>query len=115
MRQEPHGVTVPPELARPLSRLASVGLDVLSRRDGGLPVAPGLARLLSQLDTADSGHAFATMSETRWIAVAAAAQLAGVSERSVRRLAASGRLIAQRHGLRSWQIDASSARDYARR
>jgi hypothetical protein len=115
MQQEPPGVVVPAALCAAVARLAVVGLDVLSRRDGGLRPVPGLPALLRELSMADTGHAFATIGETRWVDVAEAARLAGVSERSARRLAANGRLIARRHGLRSWQIEASSAREYGRR
>ena len=115
MPQAVPGVVVPAALCAPLLRAAVIGLDTLARRDGTGRPAPGLARLLAELDAAGTGHPLATMSETRWIAVAEAAQLAGVSERQARRLAASGRLIARRHGLRSWQIESSSAGDYGRR
>lgn len=108
--QPPAGVTVPPHLCRVVARAAVLGLQVLARRDGAAQSAPGLARLLAELDASASGHQFANLDE-HWIPVTEAAALAGVSERSVRRLAANGRLRARRAG-RDWQVSADSAADY---
>jgi hypothetical protein len=107
------GVIVPPHLCRALARLAVVGLAELSRRDGGLTTAPGLAALLARLDASASGPAVETMEAQRWLAAREAAELAGTSARHARRLAAAGRLIARRRG-RDWEIDEASARDYGR-
>jgi excisionase family DNA binding protein len=114
MTQQEPGVFIRASLCGLVLRALVAYLGAQSRRDGGTRPAPGLARLLGQLDMADNGHACATIDETRWVDVAEAARLAGVSERSVRRLAKSGRLIARRHGHRSWLIDADSATGYGR-
>ena len=43
------GVVVPPELARPLAKLAIIGAKMLSDRNGGLVLVPGMASLLAEL------------------------------------------------------------------
>jgi excisionase family DNA binding protein len=108
------GVVVPPGLCRVVARLALLGLADRGRRDGGAPVVPGLAQLLGQLDAAGNGHAPATVVLPSWVTAGEAAEVMGLSRRSVRRLAASGRLIARRPG-HEWQVDRQSAEDYARR
>ena len=54
------------------------------------------------------GRAPARMSATNWVGVMEAATRTGRSERQIRRLASSGRVIAKRLGHRSWAIDLSS-------
>lgn len=110
------GVTVPAHLGRKVAWLAWLGAEVASARSGGLPLTPELARVLDQLDMSARRQPFTRMAvdEARWVTTIEAAALAGVSDRSVQRLAASGRLIARRHGRRGWLIDSSSARDYGR-
>lgn len=107
------GVIVPPELARQLVDAAVLGLADRARRNGGtVAVAPGLRDLLGRIDASANGHPFARM-ETSWLAAGEAAQLAGVSSRHMRRLAASGKVRRRRRG-RDWEVDADSARDYGR-
>jgi excisionase family DNA binding protein len=109
---EPGGVTVPPELARVVARLAVLGLAEMSRRDGGAPRVPGLAALLTELSA--RGHEPPTVASCLPLSTSReAAALLGLSCRSARRLAASGRLIARRQG-RDWLIDRESIEDYAR-
>lgn len=105
-------VTVPPELARVVARLAVLGLAEMSRRDGGaMPRVPGLAALLTELS--EVGHVPETVVPLAPFTTSReAASLAGLSCRQVRRLAANGRLIARRQGW-EWQVDRQSAEDYA--
>lgn len=105
---------LPGSLTRAVVETAVLALADEARRDGALRPAPGIALLLRQLDVSATRHPVATMDPTRWITVAEAAPLAGITERSVQRLAASNRLIARRHGERVWQVDHDSARDYGR-
>ena len=108
-------LTIPPHLARPLARLVVIGLSELERRNGGLPLTPGLASLLA--DLSGFGHAAAMLAAEAhgtWVVSGEAAALTGLTERSARRLAASGRVIARRAG-GTWLIDRESIEDYARR
>jgi hypothetical protein len=106
------GVVVPPHLCRAVARVLVVGLAELSRRDGGVPAAPGLARLLAELSA--SGHGPVIVgSVPSGMGTSEAAALIGVAPRSARRLAASGRLIARRCG-RDWELDPQSVQDYVR-
>lgn len=114
MPQEPPAAVVPPGLARQLVDAAVLGLAQMARRDAGGAVTPGLTALLRQLDASATRHPVGNLDATRWITVAEAAGLAGLTERSVQRLARNGRLIARRHGHRVWQVDEASARDYGR-
>jgi excisionase family DNA binding protein len=124
MRQEPPGVVsleavrqlagiLPSGMARAVVDAAVHELAARSRRDGTAAIAPGVRDVLSALDVSASGQPFASMDGTRWVSTAEAARLAGVSERSVRRLAESGRIRARRPG-RDWQVDHDSAQDYGR-
>jgi Helix-turn-helix domain len=107
------GVTVPPELCRPLARLAVLGLLEVSRRDGGAHPAPGLVTLLEQMSA--NGPVLPTVGNVDgapcWLTAGEAAAVTGCSARQMRRLA-GGRLRARKHG-RAWMIDAASAADYA--
>lgn len=105
------GVLVPPGLCGAVARLAVLGLREQLRRDGGLPAAPGLAAVLTELSS--GGRAPETVVLLAPFSSREAAELAGIDPRSARRLAASGRLIARRRG-RDWEIDRQSAGDYAR-
>ena len=115
MQQHPAGVTVPPELCRFLhvAVLAQVRED--EYRNGALAPA-GLLALLAELRAAASGRAAGRIGtvETRWVTVAEAAGLAGVSQRRIRQLAAERKIRSRRHG-RDWQIDPQSARDWPAR
>ena len=62
-----------------------------------------------------TGHAFVKVEVTSWVDVAQAADLAGITERHVRRLAASGQIIARRHGRRAWSIQMESLTNVLRR
>lgn len=113
----PGDVMVPAELARPLARLAVTGARAVQERDGGLPLAPGMAGLLAELAMSGSGHAVRSVapvtprSPGRWLTVGQAAGLMRLTCRHVRRLARGGRLTARRAG-RAWLIDPDSAEDY---
>lgn len=106
------GVTVAPQLCRVVARLAVLGLAEITCRDGGPPSVPGLASLLTALDSS-SGTAPVTVMPDIWITTSQAAAVLGLSCRQARKLAAAGRLIARRHG-RDWQVSRQSAQDYAR-
>lgn len=113
-------VAVPGPLERVVVRLCWLGLGDLTRRNGSPPVVPGLARFLGELDMRASAHGVAMMEAShyttgRWVSTSEAAQLAGISESQVRRLAADDRLIARRVGRRAWLVDADSASDYRNR
>ncbi|MGO9502741.1 MAG: helix-turn-helix domain-containing protein [Streptosporangiaceae bacterium] len=108
------GVRVPRELCGVVARLAVLGLAELSRRDGGLSPAPGLAALLSELSARGRGRATVRVPLMAPLGSSEAAQMAGVSARSVRRLAAAGRLRARRQG-RDWLIDPDAIEDCAER
>lgn len=60
------------------------------------------------------GRAPARMRATNWVGVMEAATRTGRSERQVRRLASSGRVIAKRIGHRSWLIDIESLENVLR-
>jgi hypothetical protein len=120
-----NGVTVPPELCRVVARLAVLGLAEVSRRDGGLRPAAGLADLLTRLDmsaprrapdpmgSANSPLAGSTpLLGSGWLTVSEAAAVIGTSPRQIQRLA-GGRLRARRTG-HVWLIDSDSAGSYAR-
>lgn len=108
------GVTVPPEWCDIVLRMLIRDLKAQAGRNGGPPgIVPGLSAILRQLEASAGRHPVATMAAERWISAAEASRLAGVSERSAQRLAASGRLIARKRR-RDWEIDADSARDYGR-
>jgi hypothetical protein len=120
--QEP-GVFIAAERCARLSRQLGVLVRLLQQQNGGLRVGEDFGQLLNEIEDAaavaargvtPSRHLLAILDETRWVTVAEAAPLAGISERSVQRLAKSGRLIARHHGQRSWLIDAGSARNYGR-
>lgn len=128
MQQEPPGVVsleavrqlagiLPSGMARAVVAAAVRELAARSRRDGTAAIAPGVRDVLAALDVVDvsaTRHLLGTIDVTRWITTAEAARLAGITERSVQRLAASGRLINRRHGRRSYLIDFASAQDYGR-
>lgn len=109
-------VAVPGPLRRAVARLLVLGLAEQSRRDGGVRPAPGLAQFLHELDRPASGPAVGKIAlspyTTGWVSTREAAELTQLNERQVRRLAASGRLIARRAG-RDWLINRQSAQDYA--
>jgi excisionase family DNA binding protein len=119
-------VTIRRDVLRALIRNTVNGLAASAGRNGGGALLPGLGAELARLhavagDGEGSGRASETAPATmrglevhRWLAVGEAAELTGTSAQWVRRLAASGRLIAKRHGRRSWLIDADSARDYGK-
>lgn len=107
------GVLVPAGLCRPLLGLVVLGLAERARRDGGVQPVPGLVALLTELDMAGNGRVPAMVGSSWWVTAGEAAALAGISGRSVRRLAASGRVIARRAG-HEWLIDRQSAIDYGR-
>jgi excisionase family DNA binding protein len=118
--EPPAGVVVPVGLAGLLGRLVEYGLGVLAERNGGLPQVPALDVLRTELRTAAAspgGHPrriLAVAGQARSLTVGEAAQVMGVSQRHVRRLAAAGAVIAHRQG-RDWLIDAAAAADYHRR
>ncbi|MCA4132944.1 helix-turn-helix domain-containing protein [Arthrobacter sp. M4] len=60
------------------------------------------------------GRVPARMGATSWLGVMEAAARTGRSERQVRRLAASGRVIAKRIGHRSWLVDIDSLENVLR-
>jgi hypothetical protein len=60
------------------------------------------------------GRAPARMRATNWLGVMEAAARTGRSERQVRRLASSGRVIAKRIGHRSWLVDIESLENVLR-
>jgi excisionase family DNA binding protein len=119
----PGDVVVPGQLARPLARLATIGAEAIQRDSGGLPLVPGMAGLIAELDTSASGPALGSVGAGQshpvsaagsWLTVDQAAGLAGgISCRHVRRLARLGHLIARRTG-RDWQISRQSAEDYGK-
>jgi excisionase family DNA binding protein len=114
------GVLVPCELARPLARLAITGAKMVSDRDGGLVLPPGMATLLAELATfageipARTVGAVPPCTPSAELTVGEAAAVTSLSAQRVRYLARSGRLIARRAG-RDWLIDRLAAEDYARR
>lgn len=127
MQQEPLGVVsleavrqlagiLPSGMARAVVDAAVRELGRRARRDGGAPaMAHGLRDVLAALDAAgiaDTGSPSGTMGPSL-VTVAEAAETAGVSERRVRQLAASGRLRSRRYG-RQWLIELSSAEEYRR-
>lgn len=123
MAHQPADVVIPVERCDRLSRQLGYLVRLAQRQNGGLSVGEDFGWLLNEVEDAaavaargltPSRHLLAILDETRWVTVAEAAPLAGISERSVQRLAKSGRLIARRHGQRSWLIDAGSARNYGR-
>jgi excisionase family DNA binding protein len=114
--QEPRGVLVAPELCAWLYRAAIEMIRSEERRNGGGQPPRGLAELFGQLRIAASGRLpgrIGTVEPTP-VTVAEAAQLAGVSPRRIRQLAASGRIRARRHG-RDWLIDPHAAREWPAR
>jgi hypothetical protein len=60
------------------------------------------------------GRPQARISATNWVGVMEAAARTGRSERQIRRLASSGRVIARRIGHRSWTIDLESLENVLR-
>jgi excisionase family DNA binding protein len=108
------GVTVPPHLARVLARLAVLGLAETARRDGGVPSAPGLARLLADLDGFPAATPVAIVDVRVPFTVSQASEACGVTRQWVRRLAGQGRLRGRRAGA-MWLLDADGVEDYARR
>jgi excisionase family DNA binding protein len=54
----------------------------------------------------------AVMSDDRWLSVAAVARELGLSEPTVRRMAATGRLPAFRFGQRAYSVDRADLRSY---
>ena len=66
-------------------------------------------------NVSDVGRGLAMLSSTRWVTAGEAADLTGCSERHVRRLAASGQVVARRVGARSWLIDQDSITNVLRR
>lgn len=60
------------------------------------------------------GRAPVRMRATNWVGVMEAATRTGRSERHVRRLASSGRVIAKRIGNRSWLVDIESLENVLR-
>jgi excisionase family DNA binding protein len=115
--QEPRGVLVAPELCAWLYRAAIEMVNSEERRNGGGGILPrGLAELFAELRTAASGRLpgrIGTVDPTP-VTVTSAAQLAGVSPRHIRRLAAEGKIRARRHG-RDWLIDPQGAREWPAR
>lgn len=118
MHEELPSVAAPPELWRQVIEAVISYSAKLKGRDGGGAPSPQMLAMLRQMDAAAgmsaSRHPSATIDGTRWITVTEAAPLAGVSERSVQRLAAKGRLITRRHGQRVLLVDADSAGSYGR-
>jgi hypothetical protein len=70
--------------------------------------------LLPTAIVAAIGRPPARMSATNWVGVMEAATRTGRSERQIRRLASSGRVIARRIGHRSWTIDLESLENVLR-
>lgn len=62
-----------------------------------------------------NGPASGNLASTQWVTAGEAADLTGCSERHVRRLAASGQVIARRVGAHSWLIDQDSITGVLRR
>lgn len=60
------------------------------------------------------GPRLAKVESTNWVGVMDAATRTGRSERQVRRLASSGRVIAKRIGNRSWLVDIESLENVLR-
>ena len=61
------------------------------------------------------GRAPANVGSTSWLGVMDAAARTGLSERQIRRMASSGRVIAKRIGKRSWLVDIESLENVLRR
>jgi hypothetical protein len=103
---------------REAARALVLGLAEQARRDGGLRPSPGLTRELERLMSEvgrypGSMESASSPPQGRWLTVDRAAGVAGTSPRTVRRLAASGRLIAVKHGW-AWMVDADSAASYGK-
>lgn len=112
----PVGVVMPPHLAKLAATLIEHGINDLTHRNGGSPAIRHLAELRRALAAAASGTPSATLeprAAVRSYTTAEAASVMRLSQRRVRHLAATGRLIAVRRG-RDWQIDWQSAEDYRR-
>ena len=122
VEDEPAGVGVPPELAGLVDALLGYGLNAFEARNGCLPDHPGLRRLRAELQVAGAssrGRARRTLvvperSSSRYLSVAQAAPVMGVSPRQVRRLARAGVVIAVKTG-RDWWISAEAAEQYPER
>lgn len=90
-----------PAWARPVCEALAVAAEVT-------PIA--LPRSVSAI-----GPVPGTLASAQWVTVGLAADLTGCSERHIRRLAASGQVVARRVGARSWLIDADSVLSVLRR
>lgn len=111
----PVGVVIAPHLAKLAAGLIEHGINDLTHRNGASPTIRHLAELRRVLAAAASGTPSATLepqARTPYT-TAEAASVMRLSQRRVRHLAATGRLIAVRRG-RDWQIDRQSAEDYRR-
>ncbi|WP_219467746.1 helix-turn-helix domain-containing protein [Nonomuraea rhizosphaerae] len=117
---EPGGVTVPAGLERDVLVTLLRGLNREMRENGGTP-RPGMTEFLRALQAADQPapvadvgppeHAPATV-ERVMVTVGQVAEQTGYSPRQLRRLAAAGRIRAQRLHARAWLIDPTSFKTY---
>jgi excisionase family DNA binding protein len=115
------GVVLPPHLAKLAAWLIENSfndlLERMRRRTGTTPDIPHLSELRRLLAVAACGRPAAIVGSSArapsFTTTAEAARVMRLSERTVRHLAATGRLIARKEG-RDWAIDRQSAEDYQR-
>jgi len=99
--------------------------DALRRSRNGHPTAHWLQPVLEALEQTDaaasiasilaaSGHPLVRV-EAHEISVSEAARLAGLSERTVRRMAETKAILARRVGLRTWLLDRDSFMNVTKR
>lgn len=112
------GVMVPAGLARPLAKLAITGAKMLSDRNGGLVLVPGIASLLAELASVAGDGAPSSVRSVQfapalgsWLSAREASEVSGYSASRLRELARGGRIIVCRRGDR-WLYDADSITAY---